>query len=136
VAIQVTSATETTESEVALEQVQALDHQHNNVKSVGGDKNYHNKRFVSGCRQMGVAPHTAQLKGRKVAGLDGRTTRAKGYQASQKARKRIESIFGWMKTTGGLRRSRHRGIERTNLQTTIVATAYNIVRLAKLRTAT
>jgi len=136
VAIKVTSATETTEGEVALSQVEALDHKKYKVKSVGADKNYHNKAFVSGCRKLGVAPHTAQVKGRKVAGLDNRTTRRPAYQASQKVRKRVESIFGWMKTTGSMRRSRHRGIERTNLQTTITATAYNLVRLAKLRLST
>ena len=44
-------------------------------------------------------------------GLDGRTSRCAGYRTSQRIRKRVEEIFGWMKTVGGLRRSRYRGVD-------------------------
>ena len=37
-----------------------------------------------------------------------------------------------MKTVGGFRRTRYRGVERTGLAGYLVATAYNLVRLAKL----
>ena len=46
--------------------------------------------------------------------------------------KRVEEIFGWMKTVGGFRRTRYRGLDRTGLAGNLVATAYNLVRMAKL----
>ncbi len=57
-----------------------------------------------------MTPHVAQ---RTRAAIDGRTTRHVSYRASQKVRKRLEEVFGWMKTVGGLRRTRYRGVERT-----------------------
>jgi hypothetical protein len=69
----------------------------------------------------------------KVPGLDGRTTTKAGYQVSQRIRKRVEEIFGWMKTVGGLRRSRYLGLERTQAWGYFVAGTYNLLRLAKLR---
>jgi transposase len=101
--LQVTPAVGVTESEIAVRQIQNLTTWGLTPRSVGGDKGYHTKEFVQGCRQIGVAPHVAEIKDRHVAGLDGRTTQAEGYQTSQRIRKRIEEIFGWMKTTGGLR---------------------------------
>ncbi len=101
-------------------------------KTVGGDKHFHNKEFVTFCREHGLAPHVATIKDRHVAGLDGRTTGALGYQTSQKIRKRIEEIFGWCKEIGGLRRTKHRGLERVGLNATLIVAAYNLVRMAKL----
>jgi len=72
------------------------------------------------------------MKDRKVEGLDGRTTRHKSYGVSQRKRKRVEEIFGWMKTVGGFRRTRFIGIERTGLWAYFVGAAYNLVRLARL----
>ena len=101
-------------------------------RTVGGDKGFHNKEFVSFCREHEMSPHVAQIKDRTVAGLDGRTTSCPGYQTSQQIRKRIEEIFGWCKEIGGLRRTKHRGAERVGLNATLVVAAYNLVRMAKL----
>ena len=67
--------------------------------------------------------------------IDGRTTRHPGYAVSQRIRKRVEEIFGWMKTVGGFRRTRYRGLDRTGLAGYLVATAYNLVRLSRLSRA-
>lgn len=101
-------------------------------RSVAGDKNYHTKNFVNECRQRGIGPHVAQVKGRHTDGLDGRTTRSGAYQTSQRIRKRIEEIFGWVKTVGGFRKSRYRGIARTQACALFVGAAYNLVRMARL----
>ena len=69
---------------------------------------------------------------RTHSAIDGRTTGHEGYRVSQKIRKQVEEIFGWMKTVGGFRRSRYRGVERTGLAGYLVATAYNLVRMANL----
>ena len=102
---------------------------------MGADKGYHRKDFVAGCRARGLAPHVACKAGVQVKGLDGRTTRHSGYQVSQRLRKRVEEIFGWMKTVGGLRRSRYRGRERTQAWGHFVAGTYNLLRLARLELA-
>jgi IS5 family transposase len=77
----------------------------------------------------------ARVKGRKTAGLDGRTIRSRAYKMSQTLRKRTEQIFGWMKTVGGMRRSRYRGAERTDAACKWVVAALNLLRLAKLSLA-
>lgn len=100
--------------------------------TVGADKGYHNRGFVEFCRRESISPHVAQIEGRKVPGLDGRTTRSSGFQVSQKVRKRIEEIFGWAKEIGGLRKTRHRGTERVELNAVLVVAAYNLVRMGKL----
>lgn len=124
------------ESQMALQQLDEHERLHLGVapKTVGADKNYHQKQFVAGCRERGVAPHVALKKGIKVDGLDGRTTARKSCQISQRVRKRVEEIFGWIKTIGGLRRSRYRGIERTQAVAYFVAGAYNLLRMARLAT--
>jgi hypothetical protein len=71
------------------------------MKTLGADKGYFNKAFVALLRQRKIAPHIARIESRSAPGLDGRTTRHEGYALSQRKRKRIEEIFGWMKTVGG-----------------------------------
>jgi len=121
------------EPAVALAQVDQLrELDRAQIKTLGADKAYHQKGFVSGCRERNVSPHAACKDKQQVAGLDARTTVRTGYKQSQKARKRVEEIFGWMKTVGGLRRTRYRGIDRTQAWAYFVASAYNLLRLAKL----
>ena len=98
--------------------------------TVGADKGYDVARFVADVRVQDVTPHVAQ----KVRGsaIDGRTTRHAGYHVSQRKRKLVEQVFGWMKTIDGLRKLRHRGIALVDWQLTFAATAYNLVRLRNL----
>ncbi len=102
------------------------------ITTLGADKAYHQKKFVAGCRERAVSPHVACKAGVTVAGLDGRTTSRSGHRLSQKIRKRVEEIFGWMKTVGGLRRTRYRGVERTQAWAYFVAGAYNLLRITRL----
>lgn len=122
---------------MALRQIQAHQKLHEGVrvKTVGADKAYHRKDFVAACREQGIAPHVACKDGVSVPGLDGRTTPKESYRVSQRIRKRVEEIFGWIKTVGGLRRSRYRGRERTQAWGYFVAGTYNLLRLARLELA-
>ena len=97
--------------------------------TVGADKGYDTQDFVTMCRRMTITPHVAR---RLTSKLDGRTTRHAGYQTSQRIRKRVEEIFGWVKTVGGGRKLRYKGVERNNLWWELTAVAYNLVRMAKL----
>ena len=67
--------------------------------------------------------------------LDGRTTRHAGYRTSQRKRKRIEEIFGWLKTVGGLRKSRFIGQAKTQMVAYLSPAAYNLLRISKLLAA-
>jgi hypothetical protein len=99
--------------------------------TVGGDAGYDYARFVSAVRELSVTPHVAQHT-KRPSSIDRRTTRHAGYQVSLKKRKRIEQIFGWLKTTGLMRKLRHRGRVLVQWMFTLALTAYNLVRLRTL----
>jgi transposase len=106
-------------------------------QTLGADKGFDTSDFVMELREMGVTPHVAQNsyatgKARRRSAIDRRTTRHPGYTVSQRVRKRIEEVFGWAKSAGGLHQVRHRGLNRAGAQVTLAATAYNLVRLPKL----
>lgn len=122
------------EPTVALEQVDEHRQLHQaKVTTLGADKAYHQRKFVGGCRERGISPHAACKKNLAVAGLDRRTTGREGYRTSQRIRKRVEEIFGWMKTVGGMRRTRYRGRDRNQAWAYVVAGTYNLLRMARLR---
>jgi transposase len=101
--------------------------------TVAADKGYDRAEFVAGCRALNVTPHVAQNERRPGgSALDLRTTGWPGYGISQRVRKRVEEIFGWIKTVGNFRRTRYRGVERTSLAAYLVGAAYNLLRIAKL----
>ncbi len=127
----VSSATGTAERDVVPVMLDDVRERGFHPKSLGADKGYDTWECVRDMRNRGVTPHVAQ---RTHSAIDGRTTRHEGYRVSQKIRKQVEEVFGWMKTVGGLRRSRYRGVERTGLAGYLVATAYNLVRMANLLT--
>jgi len=97
--------------------------------TLGADKGYDQKELVRALREYRVTPHVAQ----KVnSAIDRRSTRHPGYLLSQRQRKRVEEIFGWLKTVAGLRKTRHRGIARVGWTFTFAAAAYNLVRMRNL----
>ncbi|MGH7041726.1 MAG: IS5 family transposase [Acetobacteraceae bacterium] len=104
--------------------------------TLGADKAYDTADFVAELRRLGVTPHVARHTSRRRSAIDGRTTRHPGYAISQRIRKRIEEVFGWMKTAGGLRKTRHRGTARVGWMFTLTAAACNLVRIPKLIAAT
>lgn len=131
--VEVLQAHGTAERDAALVMMESIPG--NQPVTVGADKGYDTKDFVAESRNLHVTPHVAQNnKGRKSA-IDGRTTRHTGYLISQRKRKRVEEIFGWMKTVGGMRKLRHRGLHLVGWMFTFAAAAYNLVRIRNLATA-
>lgn len=126
----VTLAQGRAEVEAAVAMVEEIPGQHR--VTLGGDKAYDTKEFVQEMREHKVTPHVA-LKATTI--IDARTTRHPGYAISQQKRKRIEEIFGWLKTIGGLRKTRHRGVERVEWMFTFALAAYNLVRMRNLAAA-
>ena len=116
-----TAATGTAEREAAaiLLQVSAK------RGTVGADKNYDVASFVRAVRACGLTPHVARKV--RYTAIDDRTTRHAGYHVSQRKRKLVEQVFGWMKTVGLLRKLRHRGGELVDWIVTFTAAAYNLV---------
>ena len=101
--------------------------------TLGGDKGYDTHGFVAACRALNITPHVARNEARPGgSAIDGRTSRHPGYAVSQWIRKRIEESFGWMKTIGGLRKTRYRGRERVQMHAYFVAAAFNLLRIAHL----
>lgn len=101
--------------------------------TIAADKAYDTKDFVAEMRNLHVTPHVSQNEKRPGgSAIDGRTTRHTGYQLSQRKRKRIEEVFGWMKTVGMLRKTRHRGVFKVGWVFTFTAAAYNLVRMRTL----
>jgi IS5 family transposase len=119
------------EVDAALWMAEQIDGRHR--VTLGADKGYDQKTLVQELRRMEVTPHVAQNQNRSGgSAIDRRTTRHAGYAVSQKVRKRVEEVFGWMKTVGLLRKLRHRGVERVNWMFVFTAAAYNLVRVRNL----
>jgi len=104
--------------------------------TLGADRGFDAGDFVMELRERQVTPHIAQNTSGRRSAIDRRTTRHEGYAQSQRARKRIEEAFGWIKTIAGQVRTRLRGLDRVRWTFMLAAAAYNLIRLPKLIGAT
>jgi transposase len=129
-----TQATGTAERDAAAEMASEIPGRQR--ATLGADKGYDTRGFVAHARSLGVTPHVAQNDTSRRSAIDDRTTRHEGYAVSQRKRKLVEPIFGWMKVTANLRKTRHRGRERVGWMFTFALAAYNLVRMRTLLGAT
>lgn len=106
-----------------------------NRVTLGGDRGYDVHSFVEQLRELNVTPHVAQNTSQRRSAIDERTTRHAGYNVSQRRRKRVEEVFGWMKTIALMRKTRFRGADRVGWMFTFAAAAYNLVRMRNLAVA-
>lgn len=127
----VTEASGTAEREAAITMLDRHRRSRQRV-TLGADKGYDTRAFIAALRERGVTPHVAQHTTRRRSTIDGRTTRHDGYRLSQRVRKRVEEVFGWVKTVGGGRKLRYRGTAKNQLWATLTAATYNLVRMANL----
>ena len=104
--------------------------------TIGADKGYDTRDFVAELRERGATPHVAQNQSGRRSAIDGRTTRHPGYAISLRIRKRIEEVFGWVKSLAGQGKTRFRGLARVRFAFTLTVAAYNLIRLPKLLAAT
>ena len=126
-----TPATGKAERQAAVDMVEAQ--AGGSHPTVAGDKAYDTHGFVASVRALGVTPHVAQNTARRGgSAIDERTTRHPGYTTSQTKRKRVEEIFGWLKTVALQRKTRFRGVERVGWSFTLAAAAYNLLRIGNL----
>ena len=129
---QLTHATGTAERDVVPQLLYDAKLRGFHPRTLGADKAYDARECVAAIRDQQVTPHVAQNTSRRRSAIDRRTTCHPGYAISQRLRKRVEEVFGWLKEVGGFRRTRYRGLARTQLAGYLVATAYNLVRMARL----
>jgi transposase len=136
----ISQATGTAERETALGLIDGRRGRRRRI-TLGADKAYDVAQFVHDLRERSVTPHVAidghlskTGKPRKTA-VDGRTTRHVGYDISQRCRKRIEEVFGWIKSSAGLAKVKLRGRDRVDAAFTLALAAYNLIRLPKLLAA-
>ena len=127
-----TLATGTAEREAGKTLVQGIPNRRHHRITVGADKSYDTRKFVRTMRRLKVTPHVAQNTTNRSSAIDGRTTRHPGYEISQRKRKLIEEVFGWIKTIGLMRKTRHRGRERVGWMFRLALALYNMVRINNL----
>src|ERR1700678_2085537 len=84
--------------------------------TVGADKAYDTKDFVSTVRELNVTPHVTKNDKGRTSNLDRRTTRQPGYAISLSRRWLIEKGFGWLKQSGPLRQVKLRGLKKVDLR--------------------
>ena len=120
------------ERDAAIEMVDAVQRPDSRRITLGADKGYDTRQFVADCRERKVTPRVAQNTSNRRSAIDGRTTCRAGYAISQRVRRRIEEIFGWAKTVGGLHQTRFKGRRRLEFHAVVVVAAYNILRIARL----
>jgi hypothetical protein len=130
VAARLTQATGLAEREAAGTLIEDLPGRHR--ITVGADRAYDTAGFVVGLRELNATPHVAQNLSGRSSRIDRRTVRHPGYLASQRARKRIEEAFAWIKTIAGQAKTSFRGTARVGWAFTLAAAAYNLIRLPKL----
>jgi transposase len=119
------------ERDAALEMVRRSTQAAKRRVTLGADKGYDAGDFVVALVEEAVHPHIAQKDG-VLPLIDKRTTGRRGYQVSQRKRKLVEQVFGWVKTAGALGKARLRGISRVASQFLLALTTLNLVRIANL----
>jgi len=139
-AVGISQATGAAERQTALDLIDGRPRRRRRI-TLSADKAYDVALFVYDLRDRSVTPHIAidghlskTGKPRKTA-VDGHTTRHAGYDISQRCRKRIEEVFGWIKSSAGLAKVMLRGCERVDAAFALALAAYNLIRLPRLLAA-
>src|ERR1700693_45206 len=134
VAACVTQSSTKAEREAALEMLDHMGRQWAGI-TLGADKGYQEEQFIAGLRQRQIVPHVAEyavqskhwpnwLRPEERAGG--------GFEQSQKKRKRVEQVFGWIKQSAGLRQTKLRGRGRVDWMFRLAAAALNLLRMQRL----
>lgn len=131
--VRLTEASGTAEREAALAMISGKPV--SKPVTLGGDQGYDTRGFVTALRELRVTPHVAQNDSHRRSAIDDRTTRHEGYAVSQRRRKRVEEVFGLIKTAALQRKTRFRGVERAGWMFTLAASAYNLFRMRNIQVA-
>jgi len=132
--IELTQASGTAERDGALAMLDRQAERGIFPRTLAADAGYDVHQFGVDLRARKTTPHIAQSRDprRRRHVVSDRVAAGIPYQLSQRARKKVEEIFGWAKTVGGFRKTRYRGRPKNSLWAYVTGAAYNLVRLAKL----
>lgn len=138
--LEVTEANGHAERDAALVMVRRSKRRRPRMKSLAADRGYDAGAFLLEVEAQGVTPMVAIRKGRIRSATPAasarkrarRRQRTKAYATSQRKRKLTEEGFGWTKTIGGLRRSRHAARWKLRQQSLINGATYNLLRITRL----
>jgi hypothetical protein len=103
--------------------------------TLGADKGYQEREFLQRLRSWRVVPHVAEYGGKPrpwLGGLRAEERNDPGFEPSQKKRKRVEQVFGWIKHVAGLRQIKFRGRQRVEWLFQLAAAALNLRRMQRL----
>lgn len=103
--------------------------------TLGADKGYDVRAFVEFLKDRNVVPHIARNTSNRSSAVDYRTAGSPAYAISQRKRKMVEEIFGWLKTIGLCRKLRFRGPDRVGWMFRFSVAVYNLLRIRNLRAA-
>jgi len=136
VGARVTQAGTRAEREAALEMMQEVRQRNRGtVLTLGADKGYQEEKFIAALRALRVVPHVAEYEKPSRHWPNWLTAKERsdpGYRLSQRRRKRVEEVFGWLKSVAALRQTKFRGRRRVDWIFRLAAASYNLIRLAKL----
>lgn len=104
------------------------------IRTVGADKGYFAGKFLRDLFRRKIKPHIAAktIGSEKVHGRVRRMGRTLGYQLSQRARKKIEELWGEAKCWHGFRLFRRRGLLPVSDEAYLIGWLLNLKRLSKL----
>ncbi len=137
VAACVTQSSTKAEREAALEMLSAMGTGGRRI-TLGADKGYQERGFLEQLRQRRVVPHVAEYGGKPRPWLGGLRTEERnhpGFAQSQKKRKRVEQVFGWIKQMAGMWQTKFRGTKRVEWMFRLAVSAWNLRRMQRLLAA-
>lgn len=131
VAAMATQAGNSEERRAALKMLKGL--KRAKAMTLGADKSYQEEGFVGGLRSQHVVPHVAEYapNPKWMNWLTESERNHAGFSISQRKRKLVEKVFGWMKQ-GRLRQVKVRGLRRVDWMFQLAAAAHNLLRMSRL----
>ncbi len=134
VAVCVTQSSTKAEREAALAMLPQISDGRRRI-TLGADKGYQEREFLHRLRRWQVVPHVAEYSGKPrpwLGGLRAEERNDPGFPQSQKKRKRVEQVFGWIKHVAGMRQTKFRGRRRVEWMFRLAAAALNLRRMQRL----
>ncbi len=104
------------------------------IQTVGADKGYVAKPFLTALVRRRISPHIAAKTtgGEAIHQRVRRLSRTVGYRLSQRARKKIEELWGEAKCWHGFRRFQRRGLLQVRDEASLLGWLRNLKRLANV----
>lgn len=135
VAACVTQSSTKAERAAGLEMLDGVPRALGKKATLGADKGYQEERFIAGLRARGIVPHVAEyavLSKHWPNWLRPEEREDPGFGESQRKRKLVEQVFGWIKEVAGLRRTKFRGRRRVEWMFHLAVSALNLRRMQRL----